>query len=74
MEITGKITGLTRRLNTRSGNPRWTVWINGTPYNTGTDSQVGHVLGDSWFGKKVKALVNGSGLTSIEEVSDGVGA
>jgi hypothetical protein len=70
MEITGKVTGVARRLNSRSGNPRWTVWIDGIPFGTALDSQVNYDISESWTGQQIKGRVSGSTLITAK-VLDG---
>lgn len=52
------LTGLTRRDNTASGNPRFMVHTSKGSYPTADDSQVNHALSEAMVGKTVNVQLD----------------
>ena len=62
-EVTGRIGSLSRRPNTPSGNPRWSVQLgrHGVCYMTARDSQVASIFGQDMVGCMATLKLNDAG-------------
>lgn len=56
--IRGKLSNINRGRNSRNGNPRLRLWIDGVMYTTNSDSMLGYEINQNWIDHYITAEVD----------------